>query len=55
MEALCARLQQQAPILPVCFKSTSVLTQAGVLEELTPTVAEPLYNLTGCTFRLRES
>ena len=55
MEALCARLQQQAPILPVCFKSTSVLTQAGVLEELTPTAAEPLCNLTGCTFRLRES
>lgn len=54
MEALCAHLQQCAPILPVCFKSTSVLTQAGVLEGLTPTAAEPLYNLTGCAIHLRE-
>lgn len=53
MEALCAYLQQCAPILPVCFKSTSVLTQSDVLEGLTPTAAEPLYNLTGCTIHLR--
>ena len=55
MEALCSRLRQQSPILPVCFKSTSVLTQTGVLEELTPTAAEPLYGLTGCTIHLREN
>ncbi len=55
MEALCRHLQRQSPILPVCFKSTSVLTQANVLEGLTPTAAEPLYNLTGCTVRLREN
>lgn len=54
MESLCAHLRQYAPILPVCFKSTSVLTQTGVLEGLTPTAAEPLYNLTGCTVHLRE-
>ncbi|MEY8260672.1 ABC transporter substrate-binding protein [Oscillospiraceae bacterium 50-60] len=55
MEALCSRLRQQSPILPVCFKSTSVLTQTGVLKELTPTAAEPLYGLTGCTIHLREN
>lgn len=55
MEALCTYLRQQSPILPVCFKSASVLTQSGVLEDLTPTAAEPFYNLTGCTVHLRES
>ena len=54
MEALCAYLQQQSPILPVCFKSTSVLAQTGVLEDLIPTAAQPFYNLAGCTVHLRE-
>lgn len=55
LEALCKYLQSQAPILPVCFKSTSVLMQANVLEGLSPTMAEPLYNLPACTIHLRES
>lgn len=50
--ALCVHLRDQAPILPVCFKSTSVLTQAGVTEGLSPTAAEPLYNLGACVVRL---
>lgn len=54
MEDLCVYLRQQSPILPVCFKSTSVLTQEGVLEGLNPTAAEPFYGLTGCTVHLRE-
>lgn len=55
MGYLCGRLQAQAPILPVCFKSTSVLMQSDVLEGLTPTMAEPFYNLPDCTVRLRTS
>jgi len=55
MGYLCSRLQAQAPILPVCFKSTSVLMQSDVLEGLTPTMAEPFYNLPDCTVRLRAS
>lgn len=55
MHTLCAHLQEQAPILPVCFKSVSVLSQAGILEGLTPTAAEPFYNLADCTVRLRET
>ncbi len=55
MNTLCAHLQSQAPILPVCFKSTSVLYQADVVENLTPTAAEPFYNLTSCVIHLRES
>ncbi len=34
---LCTWLDQQAPILPVCFKHGSVLTQWGQLTGLTPT------------------
>ena len=54
MKNLCRHLQEQAPIIPVCFKSTSVLTQTGVLENLTSTAAEPFYGLIGCTVHLRE-
>lgn len=55
IEDLCTYLREQAPILPVCFKSSSVLTQADVLEGLTPTAAEPFYHLSGCTIHLRET
>lgn len=54
VETLCKHIQSQAPILPVCFKSTSVLMQANVLEGLSPTMAEPFYNLSACTIHLRE-
>ncbi len=52
MEALCAYLQEQAPILPLCFKSTSVLVQSEVVEGLTPTAAEAFHNLTECVIHL---
>ena len=52
MRVLCARLRDQAPILPVCFKSTSVLTQAEVVEGLAPTAAEPFYALGQSVIRL---
>ncbi len=54
MQALCAHLKEQMPILPVCFKSISVLTQADVVEGITPTATEPLYNLGECIIRLKE-
>ena len=52
MRAVCVRLKSQAPILPVCFKSTSVLTQANVVEGLAPTAAEPFYALGQCAIHL---
>ena len=55
MGALCAHLKDQAPILSVCFKSASVLTQAGVVEGLAPTAAEPFYALGQCVIHLEES
>lgn len=55
MEQVCSYLLTQSPILPLSFKSTSVLVQANVVEGLTPTMAEPLYNFPACTVHLRES
>ena len=55
VKRLCSYLQNQAPILPVCFKSTSVLLQSGVFENLTSTMSEPLYNLTECVIHLKAS
>lgn len=52
MAELCAYLRRQSPLLPVCFKSSTVLTQAGVLEGLTPSAGEPFYNLTECAVHL---
>lgn len=54
MEALCARLSQQAPILPVCFSATSVLYQTGTITGLSPTMTEPFYDLSACVIHLRE-
>jgi peptide/nickel transport system substrate-binding protein len=54
MRRLCAHLRDLSPILPICFKSTSVLVQANVLDGLTPTMAEPLYNLPLCTVHLQK-
>ena len=55
MSHLCSRFQTQAPILPICFKSSSVLMQSDVLEGLTPTMAEPFYNLTNAAIHLRDA
>ena len=54
MEALCVRLSEQAPILPVCFSATSVLYQTGTVTGLSPTMAEPFYDLSACVIHLRE-
>lgn len=54
MRDLCAHLKSQAPLLPVCFKSTSVLTQAGVAEGMSPTAAEPFYDLGSWIIHLKE-
>ena len=54
MSALCRHLQEQSPIIPICFKSTSVLTQTGVLENLVSTAAEPFYGLEDCTVYMQK-
>lgn len=55
MKTLCAYLQEQSPILPVCFKSNSVLYQTGVVENLSPTMTEPFYNLSNCIIHLKSN
>lgn len=52
MQAVCRYLQNQTPILPVCFKSTSVLSQKGVVDQLSPTAANPFYDMASCTIHL---
>lgn len=54
MRALCEYLRTMAPIIPICFENSSVLVQSDVVENLTPAVREPFYNLSGCTIHLRE-
>lgn len=53
LSSLCAYLQAQAPILPVCFKSTSVLVQTGVVEGLSPTMTDPFFALPSYTIHLQ--
>lgn len=54
MKSLCSYLNTQSPILPICFKRTSVLYQAGTIEGLHPTASNPFYNLTDCTIHLAD-
>lgn len=54
MEKLCSHLQLQNPILPICFKRTSVLMQSKVVDGLQSTMTEPFYGLSDCTIHLKE-
>lgn len=44
-QSLCLQLQQESPILTVCFKNISVLLPSGAVESITPTAANPFYDL----------
>lgn len=45
LESLCRRLQSQTPIIPLCFKRTSLLVPYGAVDHLTPTAADPFSGL----------
>lgn len=45
LETLCRRLQSQAPMIPICFKRTSVLLPNNAVDAITPTAADPFYRL----------
>ena len=53
MESLCSYLKEHHPILPLSFKSTSVLTQEGVFTGLHPTTSSPFYDLSSCEIHLK--
>lgn len=42
---LCSYLAQYCPLIPLCFRTDTVLTHTAVLSELTPTAASPFYGL----------
>ena len=41
---LCRHLREAVPLLPVCFKSASLLTHSGAVENARPTAANIFYN-----------
>ena len=46
MTALCEKLLDQAPMVPVCFKSYSALLPAGAASSpITPTASNPFYGI----------
>ena len=54
LENACRRIQALSPILPICFKTVSVLAQSGVVDDLTPTAANAFYGLSNCTIHLQD-
>lgn len=48
--ALCTLLTEQAPILPIVFKSLSILTPEGLIDGVAPTASQPLQALDQWTF-----
>lgn len=52
LKSLCGCIAQQSPILPICFKRTSVLTQKGVVSRLTPTVNSPFFKPSTCVIHV---
>jgi peptide/nickel transport system substrate-binding protein len=52
--AFCTYFAQQSPLLPICFKTTSVLLQSGaVTQAITPTAANPFYGLSDWQLHLK--
>lgn len=52
---LCLDFQEKQPIVPICFKSVSVLVTKGAVEHITPTAGNPFYQLENWTVNLSES
>ena len=52
--ALCELLREESPILPLVFKTISVLTPEGSTGGLSPTAAHPLGDLSQFAFRIPE-
>lgn len=52
MNMLCQNLSAQVPFVPVCFKNISVLLPSGAIESITPTFANPFYNMSAWKINL---
>lgn len=53
-QALCAKLAELSPILPIAFKFLSILTPEGQIEGVSPTATQPLRALDQWTFHFAE-
>jgi peptide/nickel transport system substrate-binding protein len=53
-EAMFKSLQSSVPIAPICFKSSSVLLQSGVVDAITPTYSDPFYQLSDWQIHIKE-
>ena len=51
---LYQHLQEAVPLIPVCFKSDSLLTHSGVVENAAPTAANIFYNFPDWTIHLAQ-
>lgn len=49
--AFCEHFAEESPILPLVFKSVSVLTPEGLIDGVAPTATQPLRDLERWTFR----
>ncbi len=47
---LYSHILEQAPIVPICFRNNTVLTQWGRISQLTPTQSNAFYQMTGWIF-----
>ena len=45
LETVCRRMQSQTPLIPICFKRTSVLLPNNAVDAITPTATDPFYRL----------
>lgn len=52
LKSLCGCVAQQSPILPICFKRVSVLTQKGVVSRLAPAVGNPFFHPSACVIHV---
>lgn len=52
LHALCESFQQQQPIVPLCFKTVSVLVTSNAIDEIFPTAVNPFYQMENWTVHL---
>ena len=51
---LCQHLQETCPIAPLCFKSVTVLTTSGLVENVSPTASNPFYGMENWVLHMAE-
>ena len=51
-ETLFSTFQTNAPIAPICFKTQSVVLQAGAADNITPTASNAFYRFPDWTIHL---